>query len=111
VHNVRAVFVAGLAAGMNKPLLVLSPIDCTPPLDIRDDAKIYQRAEDIVEHISAFVPSVAEYLQQENPSPAPAGTSLQSLNMGDPTAENEMTTLADYYLATDEYGRTVRGGA
>ena len=34
---------------------------------------------------------------------------LQTLRIGDPAAENEMTTLADYYVAIDEYQRTVRG--
>jgi hypothetical protein len=109
VHNVRALFVAGLADGMDKPLLVLCPHNHEAPVDIRDEVKTFQRPEDIVEHISTFVPRVAEYLQQTEPAPAPSGTSLQSLEMGDPTAENEMTTLADYYLATDEYSRTVRG--
>ena len=36
-------------------------------------------------------------------------TPLQALAMGDPTAENEMTTLANYFLPTDEYGRTLQG--
>lgn len=36
-------------------------------------------------------------------------TSLQTLAMGDPTAENEMTTLGNYYLPTDQYGRTLQG--
>ena len=34
---------------------------------------------------------------------------MQSLRIGDPTAENEMATLADYYLQTDEYQRALLG--
>jgi len=109
IHNVRSMFVAGLAAGMNKPCLILSPRDYEAPLDVRDDVKTYGRAEDIVETVAAFVPEIADYLQRSDPAPVNLGTSLQSLRMGDPTAENEMTTLADYYLPTDEYGRTLRG--
>ncbi len=109
VHNVRSLFVAGLAAGMKKPCLILCPQDYDPPLDVRDDVKVYQRAEDITEFVAEFVPDIADYLQQSDPAPVNVGTSLQSLRMGDPTAENEMTTLADYYVPTDEYGRTLRG--
>jgi len=36
-------------------------------------------------------------------------TSLQSLRLGDPTAENEMTTLSAYYMKTDQFERAMRG--
>jgi len=94
---------------MNKPLQLLAPSNLDLPLDVRDDAKVYAYPKDIVDSISDFVPSIAEYLQRSDPTPATFGTSLQSLNMGDPTAENEMTTLAEYYLPTNEYSRAVRG--
>lgn len=109
VHNVRALFVAGLADGMGKPSLILSSGGFDIPLDVRDDARVFQRSDDIAEYISEFVPEVANYLQQLEPVPARAGTSLQTLRMGDPTAENEMTTLANYYLPTNEYGLALQG--
>lgn len=36
-------------------------------------------------------------------------STLQSLSFGDPTAENEMTTLGDYYMQTDQFDRALRG--
>jgi len=109
IHNVRSMFAAGLAEGMNKPCLILCPKDYDAPLDIRDDVKTYQRADDIIDFVAAFVPDIASYLQKSDPAPVKLETSLQSLRMGDPTAENEMTTLGKYYVPTDEYGRTLRG--
>lgn len=109
IHNTRSAFVAGLAHGMDCPALILCPSGFDVPLDIRDDAKSYTRAEDIAEFIAEFVPEIADRLQQTESSPALPATALQGLQMGDPTAENEMTTLGSYFLTTDQYGRALRG--
>jgi hypothetical protein len=63
-----------------------------PPLDVRDAVKTYSRAEDIVQHIAAFSLEITEHLQQQEPTPLKGLTPLQSLQIGDPTAENEMTS-------------------
>lgn len=109
IHNVRSLFVAGLADGMGKPTLVLCPVDYVAPLDVRDAVKSYRHPGDISEYIAEFVPEIADYLQRVDPAPVRLGTSLQALDMGDPTAENEMTTLGNYYLPIDQYGRTLQG--
>jgi hypothetical protein len=109
VHNVRSFFVAGLADGMSKPTLFLCPIECSAPLDVRDEVKTFREPADIAAHIANFVPNVAEYLQRVDPTPLRLATPLQTLAMGDPTAENEMTTLANYFVPTDQYGRTLQG--
>lgn len=109
VHNVRAMFVAGLADGMGKPLLLLAPSGYLAPLDVRDDVKEFKHPDQIADAIAAFVPEIAEYLQQVDPVPQEYKTSLQALEMGDPTAENEMTTLGQYYLQTEQYSRTLQG--
>ena len=109
VHNVRSLFVAGLAEGMGKPTLIVCPDNYVAPLDVRDEVKTYRHSGDLQGFIAEFVPEVADQLQQVDPAPVVLRTPLQALNMGDPTAENEMTTLSNYYLPTDEYGRTLQG--
>jgi len=109
VHHIRSMFVAGLTHGMGKPLLALAPIDYESPLDIRDSVKSFRHPSDISDHIATFCPDVNNYTQQIDPPPIETGGLLQTLAMGDPTAENEMTTLANYYLRTDQYLRAVRG--
>jgi hypothetical protein len=37
IHNLRTMFVAGLADGMDKPCLILAPNGFQAPLDVRDD--------------------------------------------------------------------------
>ena len=109
IHNIRSMFVAGLGDGMGKPAMILAPINYAVPLDVRDEVKRYQFPDDITDHVHDFALEVTDYLQQINPPPVSHATLLQSLRIGDPTAENEMTTLAMYYLYTDEYRRALQG--
>jgi hypothetical protein len=109
VHNIRSTFVAGLADGMGKPLLVFCPAGADAPLDVRDEVKHYRDDGDIANHIADLVLEVTDHLQQDAPPPIEIGSLLQSLRIGDPTAENEMATLSEYYLQTDEYQRALRG--
>lgn len=111
VHDVRSLFVAGLAHGMGKPTLILAHANARVPLDVRDAVKAYSRPEDIVEHIANFSLEITDYLQQKDPTPLQKLTQLQSLLIGDPTAENEMTTLGSYFLATDQFRKALRGEA
>lgn len=109
IHDVRTLFVAGLAHGMGKPTLILAHSSAKVPLDILDSVKSYSRQEDIVQHIGAFSLEITEYLQHGDPSPHRDLTKLQALQIGDPTAENEMSTLGSYFLATDQFSKALRG--
>ena len=84
VHNVRSLFVAGLADGMGKPSLLLAHNSLNVPLDVRDDTKRFGFPADITEHIAAFSLEVTDYLQQADPSPLRATNPLQALSVGDP---------------------------
>lgn len=109
IHNARSLFVAGLAHAMEKPSLILCPTEYDAPLDVRDEAKPFRYPADIAEHINTLALEITEYLQKSDTDKDSISTVLQSLVIGDPTAENEMTTLAAYYLRTDEYRRALRG--
>ena len=109
VHNVRSMFVAGLADGMSKPLLLLAPKAMDVPADVKDIVVHYQRDRDIHEAVAEFAPKVVSFSgRSEVKDPAPSNL-LQSINIGDPRAENEMQTLGDYYLTTPEYHRALGG--
>ena len=110
VHNIRSMFVAGIADGMGKPLLIMNAAGTDAPLDVLDQTKHYRNENDIAGHIADLALEVTAYLQQDVPLPTSAGSFLQSLRIGDPTAENEMPTLSLYYLQTDEYHRALGGG-
>ncbi len=109
LQNIRAMFVLGLADGMGKPRLVVAPVTFSAPLDIRDIVKPYKREEDIIEAVAGFCPEIVEYSSQSDSDGEEFLTKLQALDVGDPRAENEMTTLGRYYLRTPEYERALRG--
>jgi hypothetical protein len=109
VHNIRSLFVAGLADGMGKPLVVLCPAGTDAPLDVRDDVKHYRDEGDIAQHIAELALEVTDHLQQDAPQQIETASLLQSLHIGDPTAENEMATLSEYYLQTHEYQQSLHG--
>ncbi|MFZ6731174.1 P-loop ATPase, Sll1717 family [Undibacterium sp. Ji42W] len=109
VHNIRTMFVAGLADGMEKPCLILAPAGFTVPLDVRDDAKHYTHPDDIAEHVASFALELTEHLQLVETPLKASLNSLQNMTFGDPTAENEMTTLGAYYMQTEQFTRAVRG--
>ena len=109
VHNIRCMFIAGLADGMEKPKLILAPPGYDAPLDVRDDVKTWYRLTDIHDYVAQFCPRIVEYEGQVEPSGIDRTTLLQSLSIGDPRAENEMTTLDRYYLDIDQFQRALRG--
>ena len=107
-QTVRALFIAGLADGMNKPTLLLSPYMAETPLDVRDKAKPYKDQKDIADIVADFCPEINAKLQESSPAPIISSNLLARISVGDPTAENEMTTLENYYLQTDQYLRASR---
>ncbi len=108
-NNIRALFVSGLAHGLDKPTLILAAIGVRAPLDILDETKTFRYPDDISDHIAALSLEITDYQQQVDPPSVKLGTRLQSLRIGDPTAENEMTTLSSYYLPIDQYSRAIQG--
>ena len=108
-QTIRALFVAGLADGMNKPSLLLSPYMTETPLDVRDKARSYKDQNDIADIVADFCPEINAKLQESSPLPIVAPNLLGQISVGDPTAENEMATLENYYLQTDQYLRATRG--
>jgi energy-coupling factor transporter ATP-binding protein EcfA2 len=108
-QNIRAMFVAGLAAALEIPTLIIHPAEFSPPPDVRDFTKKYRHPNDITEAVQAFSLEITDFSQQTRAKKSSGSTVLTRLSVGDPTAENEMTSLADYYLSTDEYKKALRG--
>jgi hypothetical protein len=111
IHNIRAAFVAGLATALNRPLLLLQDFDGPAPLDVRDYVKTFQQVSDINRFVGFFAGEVIEEMQASVSQIDEERAPLTGLVLGDPMAENEMTTLGQYYLTTEEYLRVSRGEA
>lgn len=115
ISNAKNAFVAGLAFGFQKPLLMLahkpyhSPIDYRDLLRVHDDAKqaevfyqewlarILEIEKDTVERKALYKESVA------------AHGGLVELKIGDPIAEYESDELFEYFIPTSAYADALNG--
>lgn len=112
VHNMRGAFIAGLADGMGKALTILQQSEDPVPIDYRDFVKVCPNPKDIDKHIAEFAGKIAEAYQEGTPFQVrDQQTFLQSLDLGASSAENEMRTLSNYYLKTDQFSKSIRGEA
>ena len=111
LHNIRSAFIAGLSHGFGLPTLILQPFGGPSPADIADFASTFKHPDQINDYIAAFGDAVLDRMQEQKPERTRGPAHLLELSVGDPMAENEMTTLAAYYLDTDEFGRVLRGEA
>jgi hypothetical protein len=112
VHNLRAAFVAGLASGLQKQLLLFQDGDGPVPLDYRDLVTWIGTYSQLDGPIGEFASEITDLLQSgTRPNVARSRNFLSSLNLGASAAENEMRELGEYYLQTDEYHRALRGEA
>ncbi len=110
LHNLRAAFIAGLGAAMNKIVLLIQSGDAPIPLDYRDLVKTYKFPDQIDAHIHKFAVDVQNKLYKDrNQWFANSKSFLQELDLGASAAENELTNLRSYYLKTSEFNRVLRG--
>lgn len=112
IHNMRSAFIAGLADGMEKPVCIIQNGDDPVPIDYRDFVSVSYHPADVNEIIAEFASKVAKAFQQFEPSKTHGKRSfLKRLDLGATSAENEMRDLANYYLETDQYLKSLRGEA
>lgn len=112
IHNLRVAFLAGLATGMGKVLLLFQDGDEPVPIDYRDLVVPFYHPGQIDEAVGTFATRVTEAWQagSEVPVSIPK-TFLETLTLGSSSAENELRDLGQYYLETDAFRRALRTDA
>jgi hypothetical protein len=112
-HNIRAAFLAGLAHGLEREVLLIrhNAANSQPAaLDYRNDVVGVRSASEVTEKVASFCGRVLIAAQSIRPPTGRASTSaLQRLTLGATAAENEFRTLEDYFVETSEFLRTARG--
>jgi hypothetical protein len=114
-HNTRAAFLAGLAHGLGREVLLIrhQASSARPAAtDFRDNVVGVRSESEVAEKVTDFCKqSLISAQSIKKPSARASASSLQRLNLGATAAENEFRTLDDYFVETSEYLRTVRGEA
>ncbi|HEY1124676.1 MAG TPA: hypothetical protein VGE65_03515 [Sphingobium sp.] len=109
-HNLRAAFVAGLARGMDRELLLLNMTGEKLPLDVRDFTKPATDMDVIQRNVQTFALRSLARLQRASPQPTRLKSEgIQSISLGNTAAENETRRLSDYFVATPAYRAAVAG--
>lgn len=109
-NNFRGAFVAGIANGLGKDLLLLQEGEEPVPLDYRDFVSICRTPLDVDRYINELAPRVIEGLQAVTRSRvSPKRGVLATLDLGASAAENEMSQLGAYYLTTDSFKQVLSG--
>jgi len=109
IHNIRCAFVAGLANGMDKRTLFVQTGDTPIPLDVRDFVKTCRFPDQFRDAVGALAERVHEDKDGSQPSRTqrPAQM-LARIDLGASAAENEITSLGEYYVEIDAFRRAQR---
>lgn len=109
-NNQRAAFIFGIARGLGVTALLIAHTTTKLPLDFNDTANRWDRFDDLDEIINNFRLPVADAINDlaANRTQSSSGR-LESINFGDPVAENEASLLHDFFLETEGYRRTLNG--
>ena len=109
LHNSRYAFVAGLAHGFQRPLLMLAEADYVSPIDYRDLLALYDTpaqcdsaATSWLEHVSADYARRTQY-DQDYRHATTLAADLKSLRIGEYIAENEENDLEEYFVETSAF--------
>ena len=112
-HNIKGSLIAGLAYGLNRPLLMMahgpyeSPVDYGHLLWIHDTAA---SCKDIVSDWLAEKTSTLPRRRQRRPQEPPRDKlELRHVSLGQWVAEHERDSLDDYFVETSPYHRALDG--
>jgi hypothetical protein len=108
VNNARTAFLAGLAKGLDRPLLIIVEDDYRGPVDYKDMLFVYHNKKRLKEHVQDWLDGAFFATRQkesilENAPRLELATELKQLRFGEYVAEDESDTLDDYFVRTAEY--------
>ena len=114
LNNLRGAFLAGLAYGYGKILLILQEGQTPLLTSYQNIVKVYNQPSDVDRYINELAPQVMDAIQEISNKVTlnrPTQSLLEKIDLGSPAAENEMGALATYYLRTDSSKETIAGNA
>ncbi|WP_326727765.1 P-loop ATPase, Sll1717 family [Streptomyces phaeochromogenes] len=115
LHNARTAFIAGIAQGLNRPLMVVVDEDYRGPVDYKDILYTYHNKKKLSEKLNSWIRESFDAWSREgstvgqsNTPKVELATELKDLKFGDYVAENESDTLDEYFVETAEYEAVLR---
>ena len=108
-HNLRASFLLGLCHGLEVEALTIQYENSPAPLDYRDFITNSTFKHETEKHVGRFAGQVLIWNQKSfKADPRTATSVLSNIDLGSPTAENEIQKLGSYFVKTAEFSRALR---
>lgn len=113
LQNAKYALVAGLAQGLEKPLLMLAHTPFDSPVDFRDKLKVHQTAADCSKFAELWLEEIknsyAKQLQRfrMRQDEVSAAIGLHRIRLGEYIAENEEQELSDYFVETASFNEAL----
>jgi signal transduction histidine kinase len=113
VHNARSALIAGLAFGMERPLLMVAHEDYPAPLDYQDLLYVYRTATEVVTYVDRWLNTTLAALHAQDRDTTVhrrrlhLATELRSLRLGAHVAENEVDILDEYFVETAAFDQVL----
>jgi hypothetical protein len=109
MHNGRAAFICGMAMAAGKRVLMIQEGFHPQPVDYRDVVTHYDDPSNIPSILEKFYRSIAEAFQSQEFVKTRPTNVLESIDLGDVAAENEIESLKLYFVKTPQYQQTIQG--
>ncbi len=110
-HNGQAALLCGIALAQQKAVAMLQEGTSSQPIDYRDVVRNYTNPNNISGLLQPTLRRTLESLQQPRHSAARPMALLQTLDLGDVAAENEIAGLRDYFVVTGQATQAKQGHA
>lgn len=107
IENAKNSFLAGIAYGLNKQVLIVAPAKFRSPLDYSDILIAYSSSEDCINRVKQWIKlNCCLYCDSENKilKETPDTSEVNILKIAlECTAENEKENLCNYFVPTNAY--------
>ena len=111
-HNIKAAFLAGLAHGLERPLLMLAHAPYDVPVDYHHLLQTHDTSQLCRSILTTWVDQVGQNLpnrrpRRQNDRVSSSAIDLRNISLGDPVAENETESLDEYFVETSSFYRAL----
>lgn len=112
VHNARCALIAGMAAAAQKVVVLFQEGESQQPIDYRDLVYPYTNPAQLDSALEGPIKRIQDRVFESGTVPSrPSRSLLESLDIGDIAAENEVQQLGSYFIQTSQYHDARRGHA
>jgi hypothetical protein len=110
-HNAQSALICGFAMAQQKAVAMLQEGLATQPIDYRDVVQTYTNPNNISGLLQPTLRRTLEAYQEASPVSLKQANLLQTIDLGDVAAENEIAGLREYFVVTGQATQAKQGHA